>query len=536
MPRIPIIQAESPAAVQRLPQRLPYADYSGLGQAGQAFEQFGQQLSGIGAKLQEQQNELDTAKLVGEFSGKVKEIETNLRYVEKDPLKWSKVFTEKTTELQNKMVSTASNKMVAKAFTQHVGRHLPIRAAEVHANALEWMGQQQTADLRDVGDLYAQQKAEAPSFAEAQAWDAGYRDLLRKNPHFKPEEMQKEEERWKTKSNRAYMEHLARTDPQRLFEEDKKGYFDDFPDTHAKDLILARAERQRNSEVLRAETVLKNTMKQYGESVERFVEGHKAAGTLTKDIVETWGPVVSSEKKTLWDTWLHDQLSGVRQGDPVLEANFVTSIHGSSPRAALAELNSGYMSTPKRYGREFYDKYAPYLENKVQRLEDKGEARQEKGETQVRQRQESRGRYVLDNSDEQFKVTGAFSLKDFDFTVSEAKIGYRQDFMANVDYLNGGRGMDAAEVERRFLPKWLSHVSQRIGPKIEALRKALGQYQSKPILQAAQGKIPQGEWNRYSDLLEGLHTLLREQQAYEIRLKALGGARGTVTKPEGRTE
>ena len=538
MPQIPIVQATGPAAVVRLPEGLPVPDYSALAGVGGTFEQFGQQLNTIGARLREQQNELDVAQMVGEFSGRVKEIEANLQYTEKDPLKWSQSFTEQTTQLQEEMASQASNKLVGKGFAQYVGRHLPVRAAEVHANALEWMGEQQTAQMRDVGDLMAKNKAQATTWAEAQAWDDGYRRLIRSNPHMKPEMAQKEELRWKEKSDKAYMAHLARNDPARLEEEEKKGYFDNV-NTWDRDIIMQRAERQGNAAKVQAQQALDRFQKQYREQVERFVQTQFNEGTITKDILEEWKPAVTSEKGALWDKQWYDFQHGIKQGDFRAEADFVARIFTGDPRVALAELTRGYQpptGRPQLYGYEFYTKYAPALEARIERLDERAFQRQIQGENKVHEKQKERGQLVLRNIDEQFTVTGLFSLKDFDFSVSEAKLGVRREFADKVDYMNGGQGIDAREFERVHLAKWLAQVQERIDPAIEAHKKALRQYQSKAALKADYGKISIEEYKRYTDLQRALDILYKEKANYETTLKKLGGRGGGPATPTSRTK
>lgn len=525
MPQIPVFTAEGKAAVSQFPQRIPTRDFAGGVRVGGRVSAFGEELNRIGAELQKHQNDLDTASLIGEFNGKIKELEVQVRTEVEDPLQRSKEFTKRASELQKELLGTAKNRVVEGEFSQYVGRHLPIITAGVHADALQFMGEQQTAQMQDLGDQVSQQAAIAPTPQDRDELINNFSKIIENNPHLNPLQKQKARKAFVTKSQRDFMEHLGRNDVDRLEELFAKGAFKDV-DIGTQDIVMTRARTQRNAALVKAEAALEKQKKDYTEAVEKSFIDRLRDKTLDDEFIDEFSFAISSEKKDLYRKALRDQQLGIKGGNPLVERDFLVRLADPdlNPRNTLRELQSLYRKGAVGY--EYLRDNQTHLQAEINRRDNEARAIRNEGDARIRAIQGQRASTALSTAAIAFRTTGGLSLT-FDDTASEALVQFRQEF-ARLELSHGG-SRDADELMRELLPKYITQVNSRVVTKVRQLESQLGKYKSSELLKAGRGELSPSEFERLSLAMKELYAIRNEQ-------RRLGALQDTVTSEKSVKE
>ena len=157
MPRIPIYTATE----RNLPAELPpnYALQHQLTTPiaafplGVAIEKTADTLTTIADRLQQGQNQVDTASLIGQHEGAIKQIQLDIKgdpiFADASPQARTAEFVRRSQEMTQHMIANAPNRIVGQALQGFVGRHLPTETLNFHADNLQLQTQQVTSKLID---------------------------------------------------------------------------------------------------------------------------------------------------------------------------------------------------------------------------------------------------------------------------------------------------------------------------------------------------------------------------------------------------
>jgi hypothetical protein len=224
MPRIPLVEARTPAPVLHLPRPTPAAFGA---EAFKGLTQLGEQFQKIATRLQEEQDKLDLAEDAGWFEGKLKETTLALS-LDPDYATHTQKFTEAVTGFQRDLAQRKRSPTVRKALEAHIAKLLPEATVDVQAEALNlWSGHQRAA-LDAHGETLSQRAAEAAT-PEARDGAVGlYEGLLAGQLGARtitPEAAEAKRQSFRQKTLEKHMDVLRRTDRSRLRELDREGAF-----------------------------------------------------------------------------------------------------------------------------------------------------------------------------------------------------------------------------------------------------------------------------------------------------------------------
>jgi len=153
MPKIPTITATGQAAVLTL--RRPSERATGA--AG--FAQFGQAMEKLAVKFQVQRDELDFAKLVGEYGEGLAAINLDLEQ-NPDFRTHAQRFDKATQGLRQEMLDRAPSGVVVDAMTKHMDRTLGVARVNSQVRAFELEGEKVLVDLDDLATTQAKHAAQ----------------------------------------------------------------------------------------------------------------------------------------------------------------------------------------------------------------------------------------------------------------------------------------------------------------------------------------------------------------------------------------
>lgn len=530
MPQIPTVIAGGQAAVVQNPQTVPYPVYRNAFVFGESVAQFGQQLNEIGAKLQTQQNELDTAGLVGTFHGKMKELSADVKTEEPDPLKRSALFAKKSSTAMKDLMDTAPNRIVGMKFQEYVGKYLPVYAAHVHNDALQYMGEQQIAQTRDTLDSISRMYSLSTYDAERKEWLQSGIKLINENIHFTPEQAQRERKSFQQKSQYSYMKILGSTDIESLRERDAKGEFADV-DPLVRQKVMDAAERTNATKMTHAQVARDKAMRVWGEGVEIAGAQLSANNAMTQEFINEYAIEMARfpDGKTAvaaWQKKLREQQEGIGVGNPQTERNLRTDlINATDPKKALQSLRTQYVNG--QIGAEFYQSQGDKLQAQIHRQDDQARADKNQGESRIQTLQSNRYHAAKSQAETAFKTTGI--LDKFDNIATEAHGQFVEELDRRTDHLNAN-GEDSLAVAREILPKYIAQVQSRADSRLDLLNSKVDQYPNMKALDAARtqiGEIAYYEYIRAIKEINGIQTQKARLDAYNAILRQQQGAKGT---------
>lgn len=534
MPRIPIIAGQGGAVVVQPSSTIPVTGYQGLAELGSLTGDFGAKLQQIGEKLQAHQNELDTLTLIGDFNGKVKELQYDIRQDVADPLQRSKEFEKRAKQSQDELVATTKNPNVAREFTQYANRHLPVHTGQVHLDAMKWMGEQQTAQMRDVSDLISKNAYLAESPQDRDSWIQAYTGvqvspgvwkggIITSNPHLDPEEKQKERKKFAEKSQREFMDHLAKTNLDRLLElEDQKAFQD--VDQKTKDLILDRAQNKRAADLRRTDAELEKITKVARENTEIEADelirtGKMSEGWINERKALMAGAPNGAEKIKSWHTSIRNNELGILTGDPETERRMGIDVYNEklNPQTTIDRLTRLY--NDRKIGEDKRKEWMPHLQSVIARKAGEAKALEDAGEAKVNTIKRRRADTVLETAALALKVTG---ILDIDKEATDALTEFRQIFTQE-EFTHGGT-KDATEVYKEHMPDAIAKTQSRLETRRMSLEDSLGSYKSKDQLVADKGKMSAAEYDKKLGQIFELYAIKNAVIQLEANRKAIGRA------------
>jgi len=545
MPQIPIITAEGAPAVAQFPAQVPIPDFRRVEGFGARAAEFGAQLNEIGAKLQAQQNELDTAGLVGKFHGKMKELAVDVRVDEPDPMKRSKLFADRSAEVLKELTDTAPNRLVGIKFQEFAAKYLPVYAANVHDDALQFMGEQQIAQTRDTLDSFSRLYSQSTTDGERKAWLQAGIKIIDDNIHFKPEQAQKERKNFIQKSQTSYMKILGSTNIEELRARNEQKEFEDVdPLLHQK--ILDSAERMNATRLREARVALDKAVKVWGEGVEIAGARLMAENKMDQEFINTYAGQMAqfADGRTVVASWqkrLREQQEGFGVGDPTVERQMRADLTDvPDPRKSLQELRILYANG--KVGSEFYDQKRAMLEAQIHRRDDQNRSDKNAGESRIQVLQSNRYQAAKQQADLAFKTTGILGKMDqYDQMATEAHGQFMEELNRRTDHLNAN-GEDSLAVSREILPKYLSNVQSRLNSRLDLLKSKVSQYPNIRALDAARSQI--GELAYYENIrtIQEIFGIESQQARIDAELArgrqetatAIAQGKGKTTKPTSR--
>lgn len=505
MPTIPIITAEGKAAVQQLPAQVPVQSYAGMYNSGQSITQFGQQLDAIAQHLQREQNQLESADLIGKFSGGLKELAVAVRKEVEDPLQRGVEFAKRARVLQQDLSATAKNKIIATDFATYAERHLPVETAKVHHDGLKYLGQQQLAKIDAMEGSTSRLASLADTPEERDKWlrffdaivDGGVKEDL-----LDPVQGQHKKDKFKVRAQVDFMEHLALNDTEKLKDLEKRGEFSEVP-THARDLILQKADRIDNAKMIRIEHEKKELMKQSAEAIDRYIVSQFRAERLTAAMIEEWQGFTTGHRLNEWHEMLRAQTlgignAGVERETAIDARNDNLSIQGRID-ATHTLYKQGLIS------KQTWDQRVSRLQADKNRDESQAHADKNSDESKIlalkiRRANEARGRLK-----DLLQTSSPFEkFNEISATVTDEAL---TEFDNNVD-ANNAQGKDGEALYRMIKPKVLVKVRQRMDPIVNSLEADLQRYPNKASLEAARGTMSDYDFNQ---------LVLKQRELYAIR-------------------
>ncbi len=511
MPQIPQITASGEAATIRY-SNVPVPDYGGVAQFGGSIARFGEQLNQIGQKIQHQQDQLDIAQGIGEFHGKMKELQVDVRTDVTDPMQRSKEFNTRASAYLQELTSGARNRMVGAGIQVYASKYLPVYAAHVHADAIQFMGEQQTAQRRDIGEQASRMAMMAETPEIRQEWKDSYIKLINNDPHLTPIAAQKERSEWNSKADTQYMDWLGRTNPDKLEELFNKGAFSAVNPDVAQKIMDASATRNA-AKMHTAQVALDKAMGTWREGIEISMVQKITNHSLSENDIKDWewsfaGTPQGSEKVASWYKALHDIKAGIGTGNPEVERNMKPDITNPllDPMKTLDVLTT--LHTKGLVGTDFYGPAATHLQSEINREKTERRVIQNEGEAKVREIQKTRSAMALQNAALALKNTG---FLDLDRASEEALVQFREQFMRR-EVSHGQGNEDADVLYKELIPQAIQHVDQRMESRVDQLNKQLGSYKDKASLNAARGSMSPTQFETLSSALQELYAIRQNKE------------------------
>jgi hypothetical protein len=522
MPRIEVVTARDTAVVTQPSSLIPVTGDQGLGQLGNFVGDFGTQLQKIGEKLQAHQNELDVAEITGKFAGIIKELEINVQRDVADPMARAKEFEKRARQAQEELLATTKNRNVARGFEAYVGKHLPIHTANVHGTALDYMGQQQTAQMQDVLHALSQNAARALDAPERQSWINAGVEIITNNPHDPPIKKQERRQAFIKKTQSDWARILMNDNIDKLFEEEKKGSFSDMDARDLSDLMV-RAETQRAAKIKVGQAALDKAYDTHREGVEMFMIDKIVNKTLTQSDINDWKPdfvrtARGSEKIMSWQTALENQSLGVVGGDPDQMRQFQSDVYDLdvNPRKTLDRL----IAVNKKVGvidaRKF-PIWANHLAVRIKEGRDEGKSDADKFDVRKREWERTRASDAIEMATLRFPFTGN---RDFDKDANELLARFRE--MVATEGRSRGGQVDEMELYKTRMPDLLAQMGDRLSTAKRQREDFLGKHRDKKSLLNARDTMSEDEFERKVRALEELQALRKSEERLAQSKKEIG--------------
>jgi hypothetical protein len=496
MPKIVTFQAQRGADILQLPARAQTEDYSIQHRTGQQIAGAGETLRTISEKIRAQQDEIDASGLIGEYEGRIRNVQVEADTETTDAQERMKKFNEKAVSLQRELSGLAKNPRVSRAFQAHVGRNYPVQQYNYQARTLEYQLKQQFASLTVQRDRFSRLAAETEDPDDRDVYIKQYESLVDKltaGGLADPLVMQKEKEAFREQAALDQMDVLRFRNPDKLFELEAKGVFRNV-DPRKREAIMDRAIRERAHRAAEGQAELRQAMNIWRESIYRETENHITNRTLTLEWIEEYGYAMDDTKLAAYRKALKDQLLGVGTGDPTVEREMQRQVYNPrlNPSAVLARLDAQYVA-----GAVGYEKYGPWishLNSEINRRSGEARSDRKEGEVRVRELQSRRATSYLILAESVFRTTGGLSV-DFDGTAAEARAQFTQEYLAKVDAYGGSLDGGAAYAE--LMPRYIVQVESRLDARLTFLRENLGKYNTKESLKQARAAMGEAEYERH---------------------------------------
>jgi hypothetical protein len=508
VPRIPTYEAQGQANILQFPRGVEPESYAHQFRAGRQVSASGDTMQAVSAKLQSQQDDIDASGLVGDYEGELRGIQLETDQETTDAQERMTRFHEKATALQQRIAGQAKNSRVAQAFRSHVSRNYPVQRHSYNAHVLEYQLKQQFASLDQEGDRYSKLAAEAATPEDQDNYIKQYMSLLDKaeaSGLVDPQVMQAKRRQFKEKAQLDYMNVLRYRDPDKLFELDDQGKFNDVNPVQ-REAILDRATRERAAKAARGQADVRRAQEIWQDSIERETNKHIADRTLTIEWIEEYGYAVKPETLTAWRKAYHDQQLGIGSGDPAVEREMQALVFNKdiNPRSTLGRLNAHYAR-----GQVGYEKYGPWvqhLNSEMNRRDGETKADRKEGETRMRELRGRRATGYLELARVAFRTTG--QLDSFDEAASEALVQFEEEYIRRVDHFGGDE--ESSKVYSDLLQRIIPQVDTRLDSRLNFLRDQLGRHTTKEALIQDRATLGEVEYERRA-------RYLREYQGIQIQ-------------------
>lgn len=534
MPKIPVYTAEDKTATVQY-GNAPVQDFSGLYQVGKDVQHFGSDLFRISQHIKAQKDATEAASLIGQATGKWKEISLALKFEKdnqaqvgqedpeptgqllwQDPQERTKEFVRRAQEVHRDLGGRASSGQVSKMFGAYVARHFPVTVYSVHADGVEDAIKIQHAKMDQLENFYAHEAGGAATPEDRDVALNTYKglvDISVQNRIFDPVQGEARKKRFEQKAQYEYMNVLRQQDPDKLEEEDKKGAFREV-DPLVRETALTRAANEKAARLAREQVKLDKDNRMFVEGIERDIAVHIQNRTLTREKLEEARPNITSEKYEHYGKILDLQARGVGVGDPAYERKVEGYVYtpGQS-RASLQNLADTIVAMTAKglIGTEKLEKWGPHLQAEINRLSTEERTVQNEADNRKRQVQAARGAFAMENANIAFRNHGALDKFDDSAKIATEALGqFREEFMRNADYLGGTR--DADELYRELLPKYIVHVDGRLGTRETVLQSNLTpRYMEKSAIIADRAKLGEAEYERRMLMHQELSAIQRER-------------------------
>ena len=293
MPRIPIVNVEGQAAVERFPQEFPVSrqiDYRNLSTesfAAKAFEQIanlGEKFVDVAQKIERQRDDMEVVEATSRYDTGLAEIRLKL----KENIDYGSheiEFLKKSSDLYKSVEGAFVTTPISRqTFRKHVIRTLPKELIEIKANSLKLAGEEQLSKLDQQEEELSLRAAEAITIDDRDDAIRLYTNLIdrtRERGLLSPVKSEQKKISFKHKMLEKNMDFLRRTNVSRLWELDRQGAFAEI-DPIKKLKILEAARLDEEKSIVRDERVFKNAQ----EIVERQWSSLANQGALPDNVLE----------------------------------------------------------------------------------------------------------------------------------------------------------------------------------------------------------------------------------------------------------